>query len=117
MPTPTGPTDPNVKNLIIELRKTKANVWRKVSEQLSKPRRNRPEVNLDKINRYAPNNSIVVVPGKVLGRGNLNKKVTITALSVSESAIQKISNSGSKFISLDKYLKKNPQGKGVLLMK
>ncbi|MHA1409415.1 MAG: 50S ribosomal protein L18e [Candidatus Odinarchaeia archaeon] len=117
MPTPTGPTDPNVKNLIIELRKTKANVWKKVSEQLSKPRRNRPEVNLDKINRYAPNNSVVAIPGKVLGRGNLNKKVTIIALSASDSALQKISSSGSKFISLNEYLKKNPKGKGVLLMK
>jgi large subunit ribosomal protein L18e len=117
MPTPTGPSDQNVKELIIKLRKTKANVWKEISEQISKPRRNRPEVNLDKINKFATDNGVVAVPGKILGKGELTKKITITALSISDSALQKISDSGSKFIQLDKYLKKNPDGKGVLLMK
>jgi large subunit ribosomal protein L18e len=117
MPTPTGPSDQNVKDLIIELKKTKANIWKEVSDQLSKPRRNRPHVNLDKINRYAPENAIVVVPGKILGKGELNKKITITALSISDGALKKISNSGSKYMNLNSYLKKNPKGKGVLLMK
>ena len=117
MPTPTGPTDINVKGLIIKLSKTKAGVWKEVSEQLSKPRRNRPEVNLDKINKYASDKSIIAVAGKILGKGDLTKKVTITALSASETALLKIAKSGSKFIQLEEYITKNPSGKGILLMK
>jgi len=66
MPKPTGPTDPNVQNLIIKLKKTKKKVWMKIAEQLLKSRKARPEVNLSKINRYTKEGSIVAVPGKVL---------------------------------------------------
>ncbi|MHA1754455.1 MAG: 50S ribosomal protein L18e [Candidatus Odinarchaeia archaeon] len=117
MPTPTGPSDPNVKDLILKLKKTKSNVWVKVSEQLSKPRRIRPEVNIGKINRYAPNKSIIAVAGKVLGNGILTKKLTITSLSISKSALKKINESGSKYIPLNKYVEKNPEGKGVVIFK
>jgi len=117
MVKPTGPTDENIQELIVKLKKKKANVWLTIAEQLSKPRRLRPQVNLDKINRFAADNSVVAVAGKILGRGDLTKKVLITAVSISQSALTKLSKSGSKYISLAEYIEKNPEGKGVLLLK
>ncbi len=117
MVKPTGPTDKNVQELILKLKKKKANVWSAIAEQLSKPRRLRPEVNLDKINRVANDNDIIAVAGKILGRGELTKKVTVTAVSISQSALNKLSKSGSKYIQLTEYIEKNPEGKKVLLIK
>ncbi|WEU39702.1 MAG: 50S ribosomal protein L18e [Candidatus Odinarchaeum yellowstonii] len=117
MVKPTGPTDKNIQDLIIKLKKKKAKVWLAVAEQLSKPRRLRPEVNLDKINRVAHDNDIIAVAGKILGRGELTKKVTLTAVNISQSALTKLSKSGSTYISLPDYIERNPDGKGVLLIK
>lgn len=112
-----GPIDKNVQQLIVKLKRTKSSAWRAISEQLSKPRRLRSEVNLDKINKYAEEKAVVAVAGKILAKGRIDKKITITALSASKAALNKIAQSGSSYVHLSKYVEKNPKGKGVLLMK
>lgn len=104
-------------SLIEKLMKTDRPVWRKVAYELSRPRRNKNEVNLSKIERYAKEESTVVVPGKVLGSGELSKKVTIAAFSFSGSAIQLIERAGAKAMSIESLQKANPEGKGVLILK
>ncbi len=117
----TGPTDPNVRLLITKLRKASiehnVELWRVVSKTLLKPRRRRPVVNISKINRYTKDGDIVLVPGKVLGSGYLNHKVTVAALSFSETAKEKIINAKGAALSIEELLKKNPKGTGVILMR
>ncbi len=75
-------------------------IWGRVAELLSRPARRRPAVNLSKINRYASDGDIVIVPGKVLGTGNINKKVTVAAFSFSEAAARKLSDAGGRILTL-----------------
>lgn len=109
--------NPLLSSLISMLGKEKKPIWRKVRDELGKPRRNRVEVNLSKIQAYAADNGTVLVPGKVLGSGMLKKKLTIAAFSFSESAKRMIASAGGKAISIDSLHKANPEGREVLILK
>jgi large subunit ribosomal protein L18e len=76
--------------------KTDKAIWEKVSEILSRPRRKRVAVNIGKINRLANDGEIIIVPGKVLGGGLLEKKLVVIAESFSKTAWQKILDNGGK---------------------
>lgn len=115
-----GMTNEVLVNVIKSLKKqyanTKSNVWLYVANILSRPARRRVAVNLNKINRYANENDVIIVPGKVLGSGRLNKKVTIAAFSFSKEATEKIRSSGSNSITLDEAIKMYPEGKNVKII-
>lgn len=113
----TGSTNIMTRKLIEMLNKQDKPIWRKVAEELSKPSRKRPYINLYKINEYTKGNEIVIVPGKVLGVGNLDHPVTIIAYSFSKSAKEKIEKSGGKIMSLYKALNEIKDFKNVRLMK
>ena len=106
----TGPTNivlrKTADKLLRAYKQSGSKLWRDVAEHLLKPTRKRVAVNLSKINRYAEDGEIVVVPGKVLGSGALKKKVTVAAFSFSEKAIEKIKNSGSSAVTIDGLLDK-----------
>jgi len=97
-------------------RENKANIWRYVAELLQKPRRLRPQVNISKINRYTKDGDTIIIPGKVLGAGNLDHKVTVAAYSYSESAKEKIENAGGKVISIQDLIHENPKGSNVKII-
>jgi len=92
----TGPTNPVLKDLIKELKtlsiKNKVKLWKAIAIELEKPTRRRISVNLSKIDRHAKDKEIIVVPGKVLGNGDLTKDIIIAAYQFSESANKKIKN-------------------------
>ena len=77
-----------------------------LSKFLSSPRKNKIEKNLDIINKESKDGEIIVVPGKVLSIGELDKKIKIVALNFSKSAKEKILKSGEKFQQYWKKLKK-----------
>lgn len=116
----TGPTNILARTLADELKKTarrnNAPVWEAVAEHLLKPTRRRVEVNLSKINRYAEEGEMVIVPGKVLGGGLLEKKVSIAAFSFSESALEKIKASGSRALTLAQAIRENPKGRNTRII-
>ncbi len=97
-------------------KKNNARIWDRVAELLERPKSKRAEVNLAKISRYTTEGSIVVVPGKVLGTGNLNAKITIGAFSFSESALNKILASNSKALTIRELVKMYPKGSGVRII-
>jgi len=76
---------------------------------LSRPARKQIILNLDEISkRVKEKDKIIIIPGKVLGKGELNssKKLKIIALSFSESAIEKIKKAGSEASILSEELNK-----------
>lgn len=109
----TGPSDYYIRKLVRDLHKTKRRIWKKVSKKISGPRKNRIEANLYRINKKTKNNDTIVIPGKVLGIGDLKHKLTIACLSSSKSAQKKIESSGSKLITIEELLEQNPQGNGI----
>lgn len=109
----TGPSNYYVRKLIRDLWKTKIKIWRKISKKLSRARKDRISPNLFRINKKTKENDIVVIPGKVLGMGELDHTITIACLDCSKSARQKIESSGSNLISIEELLEQNPKGSGV----
>jgi large subunit ribosomal protein L18e len=105
----TGPSNFYHRKLIRELWKTKRRIWKNVSKKLSGSRKNRIETNLYRINKKTKNNDIIVVPGKVLGIGDL----AIACLAYSKNAKKKIEDSGSKLISIEELLENNPEGNNI----
>jgi large subunit ribosomal protein L18e len=109
-----------VDNTIWTLRKAakknKAPIWKDLESRVSGPRSNRSEVNLGKLAQVTKASEVIVVPGKVLGTGNLGHKLTVCAFSISESAAKKIGDMGGKVVSLDDLIKKYPDGKGVRII-
>ena len=91
-------TNPQLQQTIEQLRKKayqeQSNLWLRVAEDLEKPTRSRIIVNISRIERNAKDGETIVVPGKVLGNGELTKKVTIIAWQFSNDARDKISKVG-----------------------
>ncbi|APW98333.1 50S ribosomal protein L18e [Halobiforma lacisalsi AJ5] len=113
-------TNPRLTDLIAELKSTSreedADVWRDVADRLEKPRRTHAEVNLGQIERYAREEETVVVPGKVLGSGALQKNVTVAAVDFSSSAETKIDQVGEP-VPLEQVLEENPDGSNVRVIR
>ncbi len=116
----TGPTNPVTVKLIRDLKKlsSKENVkiWKAVAEMISKPSRQRPNVNLSKLEKYYDKKLEIIVPGKVLGDGILTKPVNVSALSASDSAKERIKASKGAFKTIEEQMKKNPKGKNLRII-
>lgn len=116
MTTVTGPSNIQKRMLARKLWKTKRRIWRDVSERLMSCSRNRVEINLARINKNTSKGDIIVVPGKVLATGDLDKTITIACFAISSSARAKVGESKSKLMTIDELLTENPTGKGVKII-
>ncbi|MEK6848901.1 MAG: uL15 family ribosomal protein [Nanoarchaeota archaeon] len=87
-------TNKELVRTIIKAKKNKELL--QIAHFASFPRRKRIEVNLEVIEKKAKNGENIVVPGKVLSTGSITKKLNVYAVSFSNSAREKIENSGGK---------------------
>ena len=112
-------TNPQLDKLIDDLnrnaRESSAPIWRDIAKRLERPRRKYAEVNSRRINSYSNANDTILVPGKVLSAGAIDKPVTVAALGFSKKAYEKISN-GGKCIRIEELIKANPKGSGVKII-
>ena len=95
----------------------KAPIWKYASSLLSGPGKGRVEVNLGRISKIAAEGDAFFVPGKVLGTGVIERKVTIGAFSFSSGARSKIEASGGSALTVEQFVKKFPRGSGVRLVR
>ncbi len=116
----TNKTNPNLVSLIQRLkdasRTNEAPVWRDIAIRLEGPASNWAEVNVSKLNRYAEENDVVVIPGKLLGSGDLAKQLTVAAYRFSGQAKDKVKNAGGQNMSIDELIAKNPKGSKIRIM-
>ena len=98
-------------------KKQKAPVWTEASGLLSGDGKNRVEVNLGRISRVAEEGEAVFVPGKVLGTGVIDMKVTVGAFAFSTGARSKIEASGGSALTVEQFVKRFPKGSGVRLVR
>ena len=108
-------TNPELVKTIIEAKKKKK--WLEIAAALSSPKSKRINMNLDKINEEAKEGETVVIAGKVLSQGELNKKIKVVALSFSAMAKEKISKSKGETLTILEEIKKNPEAKSVRFLK
>jgi len=100
---------------IIAAKKNKE--WISIAQILSSPRKMRINVNLEKINNETKNGETIVIIGKVLSDGEVNKKIKVVALGFSQKAKEKLLNSKCEVLSILDEIKKNPQAKDVRILK
>lgn len=116
----TGTTNQVKSNLISELRKLASQknipLWKRVAYDLELPTRKNRIVNLSRINRVTKENDVIVVPGKVLGDGSLDHKLTIAAYSFSKNALDRINETKAKAVLLKDFIKDDVKGKKVRLI-
>lgn len=108
-----------LKKLVSELKKLsiekKVNLWKRVAEDLESSTRRQRIVNIYKLSKCAKENETILVPGKVLGTGDLEGSFTVAAYSFSNEAEKKISEKG-KAMSIEELMKKNPTAKNVRIL-
>ncbi len=90
--------------------------WMRIAQLVSGSRKKYSAINLDRINNESENGDIIVIPGKVLGNGDLDKKIKICAIYFSDSAAQKIKKSKSEMVKIIDEIKSNPSAKGVKII-
>ena len=71
----------------------------------TRPKRSRPSVNIDKLEKLAKENDSIIIPGKVLGAGSISKKLNICAVDFTNSAIEKLKGSGCRIVSIEDAIK------------
>ena len=105
-----------INQLKAQSRDTGAAVWRDVALRLSKSRKNWAQPNLSRVTRYAPEGATILVPGKLLGSGEVTGNRTIAAYSVSSNARAKIEAAGGRVLTYGELMNENPKGNGVIIL-
>ncbi len=91
-------------------------IWKDVAKRLERSNRRKAEVNISQINRHSSPDETVLVPGKILGSGELNHKVNVVALNFSKRAEEKIAAAGGECLDISEILDKNPKGNKIRII-
>ncbi|MEM1570414.1 MAG: 50S ribosomal protein L18e [Candidatus Bathyarchaeia archaeon] len=94
----------------------KSNFWSDIAERLKRPRRLMAEVNLSKLSKYTSDGEVVVVPGKILGLGEISHRITVAALSFSKTAKAKLMKAECKCLSIAELAELNPEGSRIKII-
>ena len=99
-------SSPLIDDLKRESREKETGIGRDIAQRFEKSSKNWAEVNLSRLERYANEGDVIVVPGKVLGAGSLSKKVTIAAFRFSASAEKAIKQAGGEKMTIPELVEK-----------
>jgi large subunit ribosomal protein L18e len=95
--------NPYLISTAIALKKTNP----EIAKILVMPKRKMVRINLEELDAQLKDSDKALIPGKVLGTGNLTKKVKIIAYSFSESAVEKLEKAKIEFSELSEEIKTN----------
>jgi large subunit ribosomal protein L18e len=88
-------------------------VNQELASEISKSTRDQASVNVEQIEKAGKDS--IIVPGKVLGLGKIDKKVKVYALKFSKSAEEKLSKAGAEFKKICDALKEGDKIQGEIL--
>lgn len=108
-------TNPILAESILKAKKLTA--WLKLANMISVPRRLQSSVNLDEIEKQTKEGDTVLIPGKVLGSGEVSKKIRIVALGFSKQAREKLKKNKCEIVSVLEEAKVNPKAHGIKVMR
>jgi len=108
-------TNPLTLEVIELARKQKS--WLPIAKIVASSTRNYSSLNLEEINKNSIAGETIVIPGKVLGTGEITKKIKLVAISFSEAALKNLKNSKTEYSTLNEEIKRNPEAKGVKILK
>ena len=114
-------TNPRINSLARELyklsEKEEKGIWKSIARTLEKPSGSWASINLSRLNKITKKDEIVIVPGKILGTGQLDHPLEIYAFNASDSARTGIRNAKGKFGTIEEIARKNAKVKGVRIIK
>jgi large subunit ribosomal protein L18e len=84
-----------------------------LAEAISVSTRKQASINLNQIENLK--SAEIIVPGKVLGSGEINRKVKLYAFGFTEEAKKKLKKAGCEFKTIYESLKKGEKLKGEIL--
>jgi len=105
----------NVVETIIAAKKKES--WLPLASILAGSRKNLVNLNLSEIEERVNDGETVIIPGKILSQGELNKKIKVSALGFSERAKEKLLKSGIQVSSIIEEIKSNPEGKEIKVLR
>jgi len=85
-----------------------------LARKLSGSTRKQTQINLTQLNQLKEDKVIIV--GKVLGGGDIKKKMSIYALGFSSQAKEKLAKAGCETKTIHEEIKKNPKLSGVKVL-
>jgi len=97
--------------LVETIELAKKNGLLELGKRLSSPRSNYVSINLDALEKVKGDKIIVV--GKVLGSGEVGRKVSVAALGFSQQAKEKLKKAGCEIKMIKDELKSNSKLEGV----
>lgn len=113
-------SNPVLVDLISSLRNAgrtnQAPLWRDIASRLEGPSRNWAQVNVSKLAEHVGDGEHAVIPGKLLGDGDLAKPIVVIAVSASASAKAKVSKAGGKVLSFQEAMKAYPKGQNCRII-
>lgn len=113
-------TNPGLVALIGDLkqaaRENDAPIWRDLAKRLSRASSRWAEVNLSRLERYSAKGDILVVPGKLLGSGQISKPIKVAAFRTSKTAREKVEAAGGEVLEFGQLMREYPKGSGVRIM-
>jgi large subunit ribosomal protein L18e len=116
----SGKSNPLLNDLIMDLKRSsfehKAPIWKDIACRLEKPSRSWAQVNLGHVSKHTQKGDTVVIPGKLLGMGNIDKAVTVAAFSFSDSAVSKLRKVGGENLSIRELVEKHPKGRNIKII-
>jgi len=85
-----------------------------LAKKLSGPTRQQARISLDGLNKLKEDEVIVI--GKVLGQGDIKKKISVSALGFSEQAEEKLKKAGCEIKTIKKQIEENKELKDVKII-
>jgi large subunit ribosomal protein L18e len=98
-------------------RKSNSRFWLAFARELLRNREFRAEINLGQVSRLTSPGETVVIPGKLLGDGEIEHPVRISSISASSSAISKLIKAGGEYVPIERLISENPDGKKLKLLR
>lgn len=90
--------------------------WLQFAKIIGSSRRKYSKVNLSNIENQTTTGDTVIIIGKVLGKGDVSKRIRVCALGFSKSALEKLKKTKSEVVSISEEIKKNPKAEGLKLI-
>ena len=100
--------------LIETIKLAKKNNLLKLGKKLTGSTRQYKRINIGELDKMKENNLIIV--GKILGSGEIKRKISIFALDFSEQAKEKLKKAGCEFKTIKEGIAKNPKLENVKIL-
>ena len=100
--------------LVETIELAKKNNLLELAKELSGPTRLQSKVNIESLDKV--NEKKVVVVGKILSQGEINKKIEVAALGFSKSAKEKLKKAGCEIRTIKQELESNKKLEGVKIL-